>query len=419
MQKQTQRVFLGISATLLVLMGGVIGFRLGKGDNVPLLSSAMRVVPASSKLSGTNTPDAYKKVDFSHFWEVWGKLEENYFDPSKLDTQKMVDGAIAGMTSALGDPYTMYLPKTEQKRTSDDLQGQFDGVGIQLGYKNQTLVVIAPLKGLPAEAAGVKAGDYILHIRDDAKKINKDTSGLSLPEAVSLIRGPKNSSVFLTFLREGGKPEEKELKRDTISVPSVDLTYIDKDGKKYAHLKLSQFGGNTNAEWKKAVADILSQSTPVKGMILDVRNNPGGFLQEAVAIASEFIPNGVVVSQEGKDQKIPYYALDGGKLTKMPVVVLINKGSASASEIVSGALRDRRQAKLIGETSFGKGTVQDAMELEDGTGLHVTIAKWLTPSGEWVHDKGLKPTIEVKIDPNATDMTKDPQLDEAVKQLAN
>lgn len=404
-----------IVAVLLVGLGGVIGFRLGRGETVPILS---RIVPASSFLINTTKPVGYEKVDFAHFWEVWSRLEAAYFDPSKLNPQKMLDGAIAGMTSALGDPYTMYLPKEDQKRTSDDLQGEFDGVGIQLGYKNQTLVVVAPLKGLPAEGAGVKAGDYILHIKDKAKNVDKDTSGISLAEAVSLIRGPKGTEVTLTFLREGGKPEEKALRRDKILVPSVELSYKEQNGKKIAVLKLSQFGGNTQEEWRKAVSEIVGKNGEVKGMILDLRNNPGGFLQEAVSIGSEFIKTGLIVSQEGRMQKIPYYSTGNGVLTSMPVTVLINKGSASASEIVAGALRDRRGAKLIGENSFGKGTVQDAVELPDGTGLHVTVAKWLTPNGTWVHDKGLKPDIEVVIDPNASDQTIDPQLEAALSELS-
>jgi carboxyl-terminal processing protease len=276
---------------------------------------------------------------------------------------------------------------------------------------------MAPLKGLPAEAAGVRAGDYILHIKDEGKKIDRDISSISLPEAVSLIRGPKGSEVTLTFLREGGKPEEKKLKRDTVIVPSVELKYLDQNSKKIAVLKLSQFGGNTDDEWKKAISEILNQGKSIGGVVLDLRNNPGGYLQEAVAIGSEFIDSGIIVNQEGKVQKIPYYASGNGKLTKLPVVVLINKGSASASEIVAGALRDRRQAKLVGETSFGKGTVQDAVELPDGTGLHVTVAKWLTPSGTWVHEKGLKPDVEVKFDPDNKNQTQDPQLDAAVKIL--
>ncbi len=412
---KVKRIKSFIIAVLLVGLGGVIGFRLGRGENVPLLSG---VLPASVRLINTAQPSKYEKVDFAHFWDVWSRLESAYYDPSKLNAQKMLDGAISGMTSSLGDPYTMYLPKEDQKRTADDLQGEFDGVGIQLGYKNQTLVVVAPLKGLPAEAAGVRAGDYILHIKDKGKNIDQDTNGMTLPEAVSLIRGAKGTEVTLTFLRDGGKPEEKTLKRDTIVVPSVDLAYKEKNGKKIAVLKLSQFGGNTAQEWRKAVLDIVSQDGAIKGMVLDLRNNPGGFLQEAVSIASEFVKTGLIVTQEGGSQKIPYYATGNGQLTTLPVDVLINKGSASASEIVAGALRDRRNAKLIGETSFGKGTVQDAIELPDGTGLHVTVAKWLTPVGTWVHEKGLRPDLEVKIDPNASDQTQDPQLDAALSELA-
>ncbi|HSW90153.1 MAG TPA: S41 family peptidase [Patescibacteria group bacterium] len=407
-----------VLALLLVGAGGVAGFKLGRGENIPFLSSAVNSLP-SSRLVNTAVPASHSSVDFTQFWAVWDRLEQNYYDPTKLDTTKMVNGAISGMTASLGDPYTMYLPPDDQKRTSDDLNGSFDGVGIQLGYKNQTLVVIAPLKGLPAEKAGVQAGDYILHIKDPAKNVDKDTSGISLPNAVDLIRGPKGSTVTLTFLRTGGKPEEKTLTRDTITVPSVELTFIPKGNKQIAHIKLTQFGGNTDAEWNDAVGQIVAKGSAVSGIILDVRNNPGGYLQEAVAIASEFIPDGVVVKQQGKTESIPYYSSGKGRLTNYPVVVLINKGSASASEIVSGALRDRKNAKLIGENSFGKGTVQDAQELPNGAGLHITIAKWLMPGGDWIHEIGIKPTIEVKLpdDFGTNADAKDTQLDSAVAQF--
>ncbi|MEP7167110.1 MAG: S41 family peptidase [Candidatus Woesebacteria bacterium] len=404
---------------LLVILGGVVGFKLANGEHIPLLSAAMTQLP-SKVLINTKTPANHSSVDFAEFWQVWDRLESQYNDTSKLDARKMVDGAIAGMVSGLGDPYTMYLSKEDQKRTSDDLNGSFEGVGIQLGYKNQIVTVMAPLKGLPAERAGVLAGDYILHIKDKAKSIDKDTSGMSLPEVVSIIRGPKSSEVTLTFLREGGQPFEKTLARETIVVPSVELNFIQKDGKKVAHLRLSQFGGRTLQEWSDAVDKILAEKD-VSGIVLDVRNNPGGYLNDAVTIASEFIPDGVVVKQEGRAESIPYYSSGKGRLSKMPVNVLINKGSASASEIVSGALRDRRGAKLIGENSFGKGTVQDAQELPSGAGLHVTIAKWILPGGDWIHEIGLKPDVEVKVSPedavkNAQE-NKDPQLDKAIEVL--
>lgn len=407
----------GILAILLIVLGGVIGYKVGAGQSVPLLSKAFAVLP-SSKLINTTAPERYQNVDFTQFWEVWQRLEEQYVDPSKFDTRKMVDGAIAGMTSSLGDPYTIYLPKEDQKRAQDDLNGSFEGVGIQLGYKNQTIAVISPLKGLPAEREGVLAGDYILKIKDPKKAIEKETAGMSLPEAVSIIRGPKGTEVTLTFLREGGQPFEKTLKRETIVVPSVELSFIEKNGQKVAHLKLSQFGGRTNQEWNEAVDKILSEKPT--GVVLDMRNNPGGYLQEAVSVASEFIPDGLIVTQEGRSDKIPYYSTKKGRLTTMPVTVLMNKGSASASEIVSGALRDRKKAPLVGENSFGKGTVQDAQEMSDGSGLHVTVAKWVLPGGDWIQEKGIAPTIEVKVTPeeaikNQTEQ-KDPQLDRAIEE---
>lgn len=411
MKLQTVRSF--VVGILLILLGGVVGYRFGSGQTIPVLSRVVSAIPQSQRLVNTKVSSSESSVDFSQFWEVWNRLESFYVDPEKLDAKKMVYGAIQGMTSALGDPYTIYLPPEEQKRSVEDLQGAFDGVGIQLGYKNQTLAVIAPLKGHSAEKAGVQAGDFILRIKDEKKNVDKETTGISLPEAVNLIRGPKGTYVKLTFLREGGKPEEKELMRDTIVVPSVELKYVEKNGKHIAHIVLSRFGERTDGEWKKTVDDILTQKKKVAGVIVDVRNNPGGYLQGAIDIASEFIPNGPIVTQQGRVEKQTYTVSRRGRLTEMPVIVLANKGSASASEIVAGALRDRREAKVVGENTFGKGTVQDAQnDLPDGAGLHITIAKWLLPSGNWIHEKGLSPDIEIVDDQNT------PDVDEAVQKAA-
>jgi len=277
--------------------------------------------------------------------------------------------------------------------------------------------VMSPLKDMPAAKAGVQAGDFIVRIKDEKKNIDRDTAGISLPEAVSLIRGVRGTKVKLTFLREGGQPEEKELMRETIVVPSVELTFVDvPNGKRVAHLVLSRFGDRTDGEWLKAVSRIVADKKDVKGIVLDVRNNPGGYLQGAIDIASEFISGGVVVTQQGRTEKQAYSVNRRGLLTDFPLVVLMNKGSASASEIVAGALRDRKSAKLVGENSFGKGTVQDAMnDLPDGAGLHVTIARWLLPSGNWIHEKGLSPDVQVADDPNTTDV--DEALQKAVEVL--
>jgi len=360
-------------------------------------------------------PAGKEDVNFSLFWQIWDKLEKNYLDKTKIDHQKMVYGAISGMVAALGDPYTVFLPPAEQKQAQEDLAGSFEGVGIQLGYKDSKIVVIAPLTGTPAEKAGVKAGDLIIRIQDKAKNIDKETTGLNLQEAVSLIRGPKGTKITLTLSREGKNDFDVELERATIMVKSVELSYRDN----IAVLKLTRFGERTYDEWQAAVAEIVSKQSKgeVKGLVLDLRNNPGGFLQGSVFIASEFLKDGVVVKQEkSTNGGMETYSVDRvGKLLNIPLVVLINQGSASASEILAGCLQERGRATLVGEKSFGKGTVQEAEELTGGSGLHITVARWLLPSGKSIDKEGVSPDFEVKMDEN--DQTKDLQLDKAIELL--
>lgn len=384
-----------ITALLLLTIGGVVGFQVANRN----VFSTSGFNP-KAMLTRPEQPSQFSQVDFSQFWEVWDILNRSYLEPDKIDAKKQVHGAIQGMTNSLGDPYTIYLPPTEQKRSSEDLAGSFYGVGIQLGYKEKTLAVIAPLKGTPAANADIKAGDLILRIKDSTKNLDTDTTDMSLEDAVDKIRGQKGVPVTLTLAREGvDKPFEVSIPRGEIVVPSVEISYAEKDGKRAAVIHLSRFGGQTDQEWNGIVDGILKEQN-LAGVILDLRNNPGGYLDGAVSIASEFIPDGLVVSQEGRDTTQKYTVTRKGRLTQIPVSVLINKGSASASEIVSGALRDRRNAKLFGENSFGKGTVQDAMELSGGAGLHVTIGRWLLPNGDWIHGKGIAPTVTVTDDPN-------------------
>ncbi len=399
---------------LLLILGGVIGYRLKEHGGLQQLAAN----PASAvQVINTQQPDAYKNVDFQQFWEVWKTLEDNYLDPSKLQKDQMVYGAIKGMTASLGDPYTIFLPPTDQKRTEEDLQGSFYGVGIQLGYIDNVLAVTTPLKGSPAEKAGIKAKDLIIHVRDDKKGLNKDTMGWSLVDAVDQIRGEKGTTVTLTILRKdenGNKPFEVTLERGEIIVPSVENEYLDYYGKKVAHITLSRFGERTDDELNTIIQDIQRQSPKVDGIILDMRNNPGGFLDGAIDVASEFIKSGVVVTQQGKYSSHDYSAKGNARLANYPLVVVVNGGSASAAEIVTGALRDQRNAKLIGEKTFGKGTVQDALKLSNGAGLHVTIARWLLPKGDWIHEQGIPVNIEVKPDPKAD---KDPVIERAKEEL--
>jgi carboxyl-terminal processing protease len=379
---------------------GVQGYRANITKSLQV--NVSRVVPSDVNVS----------TDL--FWQVWDKLNSDYYDKSKLVPSQMIYGAISGMVAAVGDPYTMYLPPDQNKVVNDNLNGSFEGVGIEIGYKNTHLAVVAPLAGSPAEAAGVKAGDYIIHIKDVAKKIDIDSSNLDLSTAVDDIRGTAGTVVTLTLLRDDGStPIVVNLTRAKIDVPSIVLSWVGAD-KNIADIKLSQFDSNTDTEWNKAVDQIL-QNKNAKGIIVDLRNNPGGYLQSAVDIASDFVPAGttVVIQQDGSSTKTPTASEPlHQRLANYKVVALINGGSASASEILSGALRDDLKVKLVGDKSFGKGTVQEPIDITGGSGLHVTTAKWLTPDGIWVHGVGLTPDVSVALkDGDKTDV----QLDAAIK----
>jgi carboxyl-terminal processing protease len=437
--KSLRQLILSFTALLLV---GAFGYWLGShrftlSDFNPFLKKKNGVIPQAEVVNKA-APAHRQNVDFSLFWEVWDRLEKNYLEKKDLDPEKMVYGAIQGMTAALGDPYTVFLPPSENQASKEDLNGSFEGVGIQLGYKDgNQLVVMAPLAGMPAEKAGIKAGDLILHIKDTEKKIDRDTLGISLPEAVKLIRGKKGTEVTLTLLREKAtKPYEVTLVRETIIVPSVSVSfgYLDEDGqwqeikdagagekKVVAWLKLLRFGELTLEQWDKAIGLIEQQAKnknqKFTGVILDLRNNPGGYLEGAVNLASEFLPSGrLVVKQENADGSFEEYKVKRlGRLLEIPLVVLVNKGSASASEILAGALRDWGRAKIVGEKTFGKGTVQEALDLREGAGLHVTVAKWLLPKGDWIHEEGLKPDVEINTEEK--EASADAQLQKAIEVL--
>lgn len=407
--KGLQKVFVGSALLVLVFAGG---YYFGEWKN------GRSVTPSIVKtfVSSPNG-DAVTNADFGKFWEVWKRLEKSYVDPTKLDYAQMTWGAMEGLAQSLGDPYTQYLPPKENKAANEDLNGSFYGVGIELGYRDETLTAIAPISNSPAAKAGIKAGDFILHIKDAKKNVDLDTRGMSLPTAVSHIRGDKGTDVVLTIYRDGvEKSFDITLTRDEIVVPSVELSYESHAGKTYAHLELHRFGGRTDKEWNEKVAEIIAKRPA--GVVLDLRNNPGGYLDGAVYVASEFLSSGVVVQQEGRNNSETYSVNRNGSLVSVPLVVLINKGSASASEIVAGAMQDNKRAKIVGETSFGKGTVQEVQELADGSSLHVTIAKWKTPNGNWIHKNGIKPDVEAK-DEAAKDGQKevDEQLEKALESF--
>lgn len=400
---------INLTVIIISLLTFIVGWQLGHRDLANKQRNGYSPFPKSSGATFDR-----KSIDFKLFWDTWDLVSKEYVDKKAIDPQKMYYGAIKGMVDAIGDPYTVFLPPEQQKTTREELGGSFEGVGIQLGFsKEKRLVVIAPLDGTPADKAGIRAGDYILKIND------KDATGLSLPDAVNQIRGPKGSKVNLEIFREGfEKPKAYSLQRDMIVVKSAEYSLkTTPQGKKIGVLKLSKFGERTNAEWNKAVSQLLSQNPDA--MILDLRNNPGGFLDSAVFIGSEFVEKGnIVIQEDASGQRKEYKVNRTGKLLTVPLAVLINKGSASASEIVAGAIQDYKRGKLIGEKSFGKGTIQQSEELPGNTGIHITTAKWLTPNNRWIHNTGLTPDLAVEepvVDITSKDKPKDIVMDKALE----
>ena len=407
---------------LIIAIAFLIGVYVGTNK----VSLDWKNYKPSLKVISKEPPASISTVNFQSFWQVWQKLEGSYYDKTKLDPQKMLNGAISGMVESLDDPFTVYLPPTQNNDFKQGLAGQFQGIGAELGTKDKRIIVIAPLNGSPAQKAGVRAGDIILKVD------GQSTESWNLPKAVEEIRGPKGSSVVLNILHKDEKaPRDIKITRDVITIKSVDgyvkkIKDIDEikippqiAEKRVVYISLSQFGDNTNQEWLSLVnkLNLEQKKLGAEGLIFDLRNNPGGYLSDASFIASEFLEMGqsVVIQDKANGEQNTLKANRRGLFTSMPMIVLINKGSASASEIVAASLRDHSRAKLLGETSFGKGTIQEATDLGDGAGLHITIAKWLTPNGDWVNGSGLKPDIEVEFD--TKDVAHDAQLERAIVEL--
>lgn len=354
----------------------------------------------------TNTKlGAPSDVDFSIFWDAWNIINTKYI--GEINPQEMVYGAISGMAASLKDPYSLFLNPAEAKRFTEDLKGSFEGIGAELEAKSGNLIIVAPLEGSPAEKAGLKAQDGVVKID------GQDVSGMSFQDAINKIRGKKGTIVVLTVARQG-LTETKEIKitREIINVASV--KWEEKDG--YTYIKIRQFGEDTVDLMKKA-ADFANKQSD-KGIILDLRNNPGGYLDSSVDIASLFLDDKVVVMEkekDGEEKKIKTTLTP--KLKDKKLVVLVNGGSASASEILAGAIQDYARGLIIGEKTYGKGSVQNLEGLKDGSELRVTIAKWLTPNGRAIDKEGIKPDIEIKLTDENIKANQDPQLERAVQEL--
>lgn len=352
-------------------------------------------------------------VDLSTFWRVWQTLEAKYpFENDAPEDKDKVYGATAGLAASYGDPYTMFFEPSEAKIFAEDVQGEFGGVGMEVGMRNGLIVVIAPLKDTPAYQAGIQSGDILLEIDGES------TAGMSVDEAVQIIRGEKGSQVLLTIAREGEtEPLEIAITRGNIIVPTLETQIVSDD---IFVIELYSFSANVFEEFAKAMA-AFDESGSSK-LILDMRGNPGGYLSGAIDIASLFLPKGKVVLIEdfGSKEKQEEYRSQG-YLSTLPkdfeMAVLVDGGSASASEILAGALQDHDRAIVVGEQTFGKGSVQELIDLPGGSSLKVTIARWLTPKGNSINEEGLTPDIVVEYTLEDREAERDPQLERAIAEL--
>jgi len=395
----------GVALLLIIAISYYVGYQAGHKGFI--------FVPKSFQVISQN--DAPTTIDYNLLWNAINVLNTKYIDKPN-DQQKILYGAVSGAVAALGDPYTTFFPPQQLTDFTTQLAGSFGGIGAEVGEKDGNVVVIAPLDGTPAKAAGILSGDIIAQVN------GQSTSGWSVDQAVDAIRGPKGTSVTLQIVRQGqDKPLTFKITRDTIVVKSVKWSYktvsVNGQNKTIAVVTISEFGDDTTGLVNQAVNDILTHN--VSGIIVDLRNNPGGYLQSAVDVASNWVRQGdLVVSEAHSDGTTIKYTGEGNpRLAAIKTIVMINGGSASAAEILSGALHDHGFAQLLGEKSFGKGSVQELVDLPGGSAVKVTVAKWITPNGVNLNHNGLNPDIPVTLTADDANSGKDPQMDSALSQF--
>lgn len=387
-------ITVAVVAIVLVAGGYFAGFKNGARESAVTFSASGEKIQA----------------DYDVYWQAWKTLRDNHVDGAGKTDKDMMYSSIQGLSQTYGDPHTMFFPPDEGKKFEEDVSGSFGGIGAEIGEKDGVINVVAPLKDSPSERAGLEAGDLIFKINETS------TEGLSVNKAVSLIRGTIGTSVKLNVFRKEKwlQPRDITIVRDEIKLPTLDISY---KGGDVAYVQLYAFNQNSESKFRSAMTSALAKGS--KGLVLDLRNNPGGYLDVAVGLAGWFVDRGTLVVSErfrsGPDQQL--FASGNGALKKMPVVVLINRGSASASEILAGMLRDQRGAKIIGETSYGKGTVQEIMHLKDDSSLKVTIAHWVMPKGQVLDHNGIKPDIEVLPSDEDLKNKKDVQLEKALEVI--
>jgi carboxyl-terminal processing protease len=408
---KTVKVILGIIVGFILLAGAFSGgFLVGhflpfSGDQNPLTYSPPASSPSAEQQGAT--PGDLQAL-FQPFWETWNLVHEQYVD-QPVDDVALMRGAIAGMLESLGDQHTSYMSPEEFKQANESLSGEYEGIGAYVDTTTDYLTVISPIAGSPAEAAGLRSSDMIIAI-DGA-----DMTGIDAELVRQKVLGPAGSTVTLTIRRGEEPPFDVKVTRAKITIKSAEGKMLEND---IAYVKVSTFGDKTTPELQAALESLMVQNP--KGLILDLRNNGGGYLQTAVEVSSQFLPKDevVLIEQYSTGKKDSYKSLGGGLATNVPMVVLINEGSASASEIVAGALQDLGRAKLVGVVSYGKGSVQTWNALSNDQGaVRVTVAKWLTPSGRTIHQLGLNPDVYVSMTEEDYINDRDPQLDAAIETL--
>ncbi len=394
-------------AAMFILATISVSYLAGFGTASYLHSSGL-VSRVASRWFAQNTPDADVEEYFGVFWEAWNFLENDFFGELP-DAQQMTYAAIRGVIGTLNDPHTSFVEPQPRQREREDLQGSFGGVGAWVRVKEDGSIFLTPMEDSPAMRAGVQDGDVILKVDDT--EITPETS---LDDVLSLIRGPIGSPVKLTLSRAGREqPIVVEIVREKIETPTVTWEMVEDD---VGYANISLFGERTTRELQGAIRELEKQGA--QKLVLDLRNNPGGLLDIAIEVASQFMQDRVVLYEQHKEgPENTYSTKNGGVALDIPMVVLVNGGTASASEIVAGALQDNERAIVIGERTFGKGSVQYVRDLSDGSSLHVTVAHWLTPDHHQINGNGLSPDIEVSLPAEEQDSDQDTQLNQALDYL--
>ena len=409
---KTVNIILGLFVAIILLAGAfsggfIAGHLLPAAGQIPFLSDILPSSPTVASDPQSATPAELQSL-FTPFWEAWNIVHTQFVD-QPVDDLSLMQGAIRGMMEALGDQHTFYMDPELYTDETQALQGEYEGIGAYVDLDGEYLTIVSPIAGSPAELAGLHPGDKVIAIDDE------DMTGTP-PEEVRLkVLGPEGSKVKLTIRREGEpEPLQFAITRARITIHSAEGKMLENG---IGYIDINTFGDKTTEELRAALKEVMKQAP--KGIVIDLRNNPGGYLNTAIEVSSEFIDKGVIMyEQYGDGKRDQYEALGNGQATDIPIVVLINEGSASASEILAGALQDYKRATLVGEKSYGKGSVQTRQPLSNNQGAaSVTIAKWLTPKERAIDHVGLTPDVYVEMTPEDFAAGRDPQLDAAVETL--